>query len=161
VVHPSDTVRAGQDVGARLDAAADGLRTVAERCRQEGLTLAVESPLPHLIGGHPEEFQSILRRLDDDVRVCLDTGHTFLGRFWDRFIEVAAGRLTHVHANDNRGTFDDHLIPGDGRIDWPHVVDTLRQASFAGWVMLELHCPAGDLGPFFEGAMGRARLLEG
>src|SRR5580765_8007162 len=33
VVHPSDTVRAGQDVGARLDAAAAGLRTVAERCR--------------------------------------------------------------------------------------------------------------------------------
>jgi sugar phosphate isomerase/epimerase len=52
-------------------------------------------------------------------------------------------------------------VPGDGRIEWPHIVETLRQASFAGWVMLELHCPDGDLGPFFEAAMGRARMLEG
>lgn len=160
VVHPTDVPRATHDVTARLDAAVDGLRAVADRCRQEGLTLAVESPLPHLIGGHPDEFRSVLQRLPPDVRVCLDTGHTFLGGFWDQFIAVAGERLAHVHANDTRGTFDDHLIPGDGRIHWPHIVETLRQARFTGWVMLELHCPAGELGPFFAGAMSRASILR-
>ena len=160
VVHPSDTPRANHDVTARLDAAVEGLRAVADRCRQEGLTLAVESPLPHLIGGHPDEFRFILQKLDADVRVCLDTGHTFLGGFWDRFIAVADGRLAHVHANDSRGTFDDHLIPGDGRIHWGHIVETLRQAAFTGWVMLELHCPGGDLGPFFADAMARSAMVQ-
>ena len=51
------------------------------------------------------------------IGVCLDTGHTTLGRHWRRFLTVAASRLTHVHANDHRGQSDDHLPPGDGRID--------------------------------------------
>ncbi len=159
VVHPSDLVRHGQDAGARLDDCVHSLSMLAESCRQEGLTLAVESPLPHLIGGHPDEFRSILRRLDPAVRVCLDTGHTSLGGFWDRFMEVADGRLTHVHASDNRGTYDDHLPPGEGRLDWRHISDTLRAAAFSGWIMLELKCPTGDLTSYFTSALRQAEVL--
>ena len=138
------------------------VRTVSpgsRSCAHDGLTLVVESPLPHLIGGHPDEFAQILQPLDGRVGVCLDTGHTALGRHWHRFVEVSGPRLIHVHASDNRGRFDDHLPPGEGHIDWRDIRDSLRRAKFAGWVMLELGCPEGDLAVYLASAVGRAATL--
>jgi sugar phosphate isomerase/epimerase len=100
----------------------------------------VETPLPHLIGGSPQEFEWILRQLDRTAVVCLDTSHTTLGGQWHRFVDVAGDRIAHIHANDHRGQFDDHLAPGDGRVDWAAVSASLKTLGFAGWVMLELKC---------------------
>ena len=144
IVHPSDLPRHAYDAAARLDEAARSLALVADGCHQLGITLVVESQLPHLIGGHPDEFAFLVRNLPPSVGVCLDTGHTALGKHWRRFVEVAGSRLSHVHANDNRGSWDDHLPPGDGAIDWPDVAGSLRDAGFDGWIMLELACPGRD-----------------
>ena len=159
VVHPSDLERAGQDVDARLADSLASLTTLAIRMGELGATLAVESPLPHLIGGHPDELRWLLAGLDRSVRVCLDTGHAALGQQWHRLLDVADGRLAHVHASDNHGTFDDHLPPGDGRIDWPEIGRTLAAADFRGWIMLELHAAPGDPAPFFRRAMAQAARL--
>ena len=159
VVHPSDLERGRHDASARLADCAGSLRTLGEGCRQEGLTLAVESPLPHLIGGHPDEFRWLLSRIDAATRVCLDTGHTTLGGHWHDFLNVADGRVVHVHAHDNHGHWDDHLPPGDGRIDWREIARTLRDAAFQGWLMLELACPPGELAPYFNRAVERFRRL--
>lgn len=144
IVHPSDLNRHDHDVEARLADAARSLALLAENCAQAGLTLVVESPLPHLVGGHPDEFARLIRGLPAEVGVCLDTGHTFLGHHWHRFVDVAGERLMHVHANDNRGTRDDHLPPGLGLIDWREIGRTLRHARFDGWIMLELACPGAQ-----------------
>lgn len=161
VVHPSDLERNGHDVGARLADCARSLATLAENLRRDGLTLALESPLPHLIGGHPDEFAWLIAQVQDSMRVCLDTGHTALGRNWHRFLDVAGHRLVHVHASDNRGHRDDHLPPGDGLIDWPEIVRTLRAVDYSGWIMLELGCPQGDVGEYFGRAYTRAASLFG
>jgi sugar phosphate isomerase/epimerase len=166
VVHPSDLERQGRDVEERLSDCARSLGIVADYCHDLGLILAVESPLPHLIGGHPEEFRWLLAQLDPTARVCLDTGHLALGHHWDRFLALAGGRLAHVHASDNHGTHDDHLPPGDGRIDWAHVRHTLAAAGFHGWIMLELSCNDGCLDLFRRGldqarrVLGETRTLE-
>jgi sugar phosphate isomerase/epimerase len=144
VVHPSDLARNGHDAASRLHDSVRSLQQLAGRCRAEGATLVIESPLPHLIGGHPDEFAWLLNQMDADVGVCLDTGHTALGRHWHRFIEVAGRRLMHVHANDNWGHTDDHLAPGDGQLNWPDIARTLRDADFSGWLMLEIKCADGD-----------------
>lgn len=159
VVHPSDLERHGRDVNGRLADAALSITVLAENCAIEGVTLAVESPLPHLVGGNPDEFAWILRHVDASVRVCLDTGHTALGRHWHRFLEVAGPRLVHVHVNDNRGQRDDHLAPGDGIIDWPDVARSLRAVNFGGWLMLELSCPDGNPSAYWRRALERTRTL--
>lgn len=159
VVHPSDLPRHGQDAHARLHDAAQSLCEVAANCRRDRMTLVIESPLPHLIGGHPREFAWILEQLDDSVRVCLDTGHTTLGHHWHRFLDAAGPRLLHVHANDNHGHHDDHLPPGAGIIDWREIARSLKEAHFEGWMMLELACPAGDRAAYFKSAIERAEEL--
>ena len=140
VVHPSDTPRQGADVGSRLQAIAEALSTLSRACSGIGLRLAIESPLPHLIGGSPDEFAWILNRVDGDAGVCLDTSHTFLGGHWHEFVRVAGARLSHVHACDNHGAFDDHLAPGTGVIAWEAVVESLHRAGYEGWIILELAC---------------------
>ncbi|MFI5177060.1 MAG: sugar phosphate isomerase/epimerase family protein [Vicinamibacterales bacterium] len=159
VVHPSDLERNGQDVGARLADSARSLALLSENCRLTGLTLVLETPLPHLIGGHPDEFAWILNRIDHSARVCLDTGHTALGRSWHRFLDIAGSRLVHVHASDNRGHWDDHLPPGDGTIDWREIVRTLQAADYSGWIMLELQRPRDDAAGYFKRAFERATIV--
>jgi sugar phosphate isomerase/epimerase len=161
VAHPSDLVRHGADVVARLDASAASLRAVAAACRAEGMQLAIESPLPHLIGGHPDEFAWLLANIGDGAGVCLDTGHVALGRFWQRFIALCEGRLVHVHASDNHGHYDDHLVPGEGTIDWVEVAASLRAIRFEGWAMLELRCPGEAPQSYFQRALERAAVLVG
>jgi sugar phosphate isomerase/epimerase len=43
-----------------------------------------------------------------------------------------------IHASDNRGSYDDHLPPGRGNIDWPGFLRTLSQSRFGGTIMLEI-----------------------
>lgn len=153
VVHPSDLERHRHDAGARIADSAASITVLAGRCRDLGVRVAVESPLPHLVGGHPDEFAALLAKVPPDVGVCLDTGHTALGGFWQQFVEVSASRLLHVHAHDNHGYVDDHLPPGDGVIDWGAVGSSLRAVGYTGWIMLELHCPTANAAAFFKRAV--------
>jgi len=159
VVHPSDLERNGHDQSARLHDCVVSLKLLAESCRQEAMTLVLESPLPHLIGGHPDEFRWLLAHVDDSVRVCLDTGHTFLGRSWHEFLNVADGRLVHVHANDNNGQFDDHLVPGEGQVNWSEIARTLTDVAFHGWTMLVLRCSDEPPSLYFKRAVERTSAL--
>lgn len=159
VVHTSDVPREGQDVSLRLRLIRESLQVLARACEHMGVVLTVESPLPHLIGGSAEEFASILEGLPPGVAVCLDTSHTTLGHQWQRFITVAGARLSHIHANDHRGRFDDHLPPGEGILDWHAIGRDLQETHFHGWMMLELRCPPGSVAEYFAHARARLRAL--
>lgn len=159
VVHITD-VRRGNDGAARLTTSAESLHTLWRACLDMGLTLAIETPLPHLVGGSPEEFARVLDRVGPDARVCLDTGHTTLAHHWDAFVDAAAHRVVHVHAHDHHGTFDDHLPPGDGRLDWRHITASLSRIGFDGWTMLELRCPDGPIRDYFTRAAAQLRALS-
>jgi len=159
VVHPTDIVRYGEDVQARLDRAATSLRVLTQGCKTLGLTLAIESPLPHLVGGHPDEFAWLLTHVGPDARVCLDTGHTSFGGHWRQFVEIAGDRLAHVHAHDNRGQFDDHLPPGEGLLAWQDIKHSLERVNYNGWIILELKCPEEPLDGYFMRAFDQATSL--
>lgn len=159
VVHISDAQRQTHDIDERLARAIASLRVLARSCAHMDALLLVETPLPHLVGGHPDEFAHVIKPLDRAVGACFDTSHATLGHHWDRFMNVAGDRLVHVHANDHHGHHDDHLPPGEGLIDWKHIRGTLAAVGFDGWIVLELSCPTGPLSEFISGALRRARAL--
>jgi sugar phosphate isomerase/epimerase len=140
VIHPGgEDQRWTWDREARLALSVEGLNEVWGECRARGLTLVVETPLPHLLGGQPDDFAWILARLPEDgTGVCVDTSHTFLGGFLFDVIRRFGPRIVHVQASDNRGVSDDHLPPGLGLIDWTRVVASLEEAGYQGVFMLEV-----------------------
>ncbi len=99
------------------------------------------------------------------VGVCLDVGHAFLaaqylpGDFLAT-LRAAAPHVKHVHFHDNFGRLDDwaksmlerlafgeadsHLPPGLGKIPLRDVLTILKQAGYAGWVLLETRALNSD-----------------
>jgi sugar phosphate isomerase/epimerase len=123
----------------RLRWSVESLTHVWRACQERGLTLVLETPLPHLLGGQPADFAWILERLPaEGLGVCVDTSHCALGGFLFEALEAHRSRLVHLQASDNRGHTDDHLPPGDGVIDWPHVRAVLERIGYQGVFMLEV-----------------------
>ncbi len=131
-----------------------GLDQAGAMCRDAGLRLVYH---PHL--GTNVETPSAIRRLLETtdpalVGLVLDTGHVYAGggdpvKTWDAF----ASRITYLHLKDVRppilarfraglgfleavrqGIF---TVPGDGAIDFAPLLQRLREAGYAGWLVIE------------------------
>ncbi len=127
----------------RMNHAADSLNRVAARCRDMGVRLLFENMLPHLLFGHTSDMLYLLGSITSPgVGACLDTGHARLSGDLESVVQKLSGHLKMVHINDNLGERDDHLIPGEGSINWPWFISALRRQQFQGGLIIEM--AAGD-----------------
>lgn len=113
-----------EDARSRLDAAYGEFLLAG---RREGVGIATENlpdPPSHELNEH-------LLHTHPGLSLCLDTGHCELTGTWKRFLRYA-DRIEATHIQDTRGEDDDHLVPGDGVIDWPAVSAHLRDTGYAG-----------------------------
>ena len=120
---------------------------------------AVENtPIP---SGRVEIVMDIVARYPEDrVGVCLDLGHAHIEGDVGNAIRESAPRLIHVHASDNHGDRDDHLVPGRGGIPWKEVYALLREIGFPGPFTVELRDTTGGDDPHdrsFEEILGECR----
>ena len=84
----------------------------------------------------------------DSLGICIDTGHAYgTGNDPALLIEQAGKLLEHLHIHDNNGTNDDHLVPGDGTINWPVVMRSLAKISYQGIFMLECAAARSTIEP--------------
>jgi sugar phosphate isomerase/epimerase len=94
------------------------------------------------------------------MKVLLDVGHVNVGgEDPSDSVRKAREYLAHVHIHDNDGTKDQHLVPGDGKIDFAPIVKALREVGYDGYVSAELEQGEGDESAlrtrdFFRGAFG-------
>jgi sugar phosphate isomerase/epimerase len=72
------------------------------------------------------------------VGVCLDLGHAHIEGNAPSSVRAAGPRLIHVHASDNHGEKDEHLVPGKGGIHWKSVTAALGETGFDGPFTVEL-----------------------
>ncbi len=70
-------------------------------------------------------------QLPANIKMCIDTGHTHLFGIQTtaELIERFAPHISHFHIHDNHGKTDEHLIPGEGTIDWPAVHNALQNVT--------------------------------
>jgi sugar phosphate isomerase/epimerase len=100
-----------------------------------GISLLLETDLFRI-----KEVNQILDSvLEENVGILVDVGHC-----WHRareepseVIREAANRLFLLHINDNNGKEDDHLIPGEGAINWGNILKALEKVSYKGIFMME------------------------
>ena len=53
-------------------------------------------------------------------------------------IETCSGHIVTTHLHDNLGKRDEHLVPGEGAIDWEGVLMAFQKVGYDGAWIFEL-----------------------
>jgi len=164
VIHPGPeqpALASGEEQLVRMRNVVTTLNEVAHRCRELGIVCVLENKLPHLLFGNTSDILWILDAINtSEVGACLDTGHAFLSGDMQSLVRKLSGHLRMIHVHDNRGAQDDHLPPGDGRIDWEAMLRDLRNIGFRGALILEMAGQAGAALTMENARRGRQYLRE-
>lgn len=137
---------------ANIARSVESLKELSLRAAAHGLKLALENvprrgtPRP---GGSIAEILAMIDGLAPHVGVCVDVGHSNAnGCSAAEDLRAAAGRVFAVHLQDNDGLGDDqHLLPGEGTIDWPAVAAALERCAPDAAISFEIgpsRGPAAD-----------------
>lgn len=123
-----------------MDRLVDGLQEVVEYAAGQNVAIGFE-PEPGMLIDSMAAFEKLLARLDaPNLLLTLDVGHLHCQdeaplcdciRRW-------GNRLVNVHLEDMRRARHEHLMFGDGEIDFPPVLDALADANYEGGVHVEL-----------------------
>ncbi len=136
------------------DEYADRLTRFARHTLSRGVRVAYH----HHMGAYvetPADVDELMRRVGPEVGLLFDSGHTtFAGGDAVEVLAKHAARVCHVHCKDVRpdvirlarngnwsflesvinGAF---TVPGDGAVDFPALIDVLRQHRYEGWLVVE------------------------
>lgn len=141
-------------------AVARSLEEIGEATAGAGVRLALE-----LIPNGLSSADRLVRWIEDDldlpgVGICLDVGHAHLGGDAMEAIEACSGHIVTTHLHDNRGRRDDHLVPGQGTVDWDGVMMAFQKVGYDGAWIFELAPAAEPEVILAEAARARARLTR-
>ena len=126
--------------------------SVEHVCARHRLRLAVQPRFASIIQG-PKDIERLL--VGSEAGVCLDVAHLVIaGADPVEVVELAAGRIQHVHLNDvdldlarrvrerslgyrEAVSRNLYLPVGEGGADVKRAIDALRAAKYRGWYTLE------------------------
>ena len=125
---------------AAFDRLCRGLQPVVEYARKRNVTLAFE-PEPGMFIDTMARYEQLLQRIDAPCfRLTLDIGH--LHCLGETPIADHVGRwgphLANVHIEDMKYGVHEHLMFGEGEIDFAPVIRALEEANYAGGIHVEL-----------------------
>jgi sugar phosphate isomerase/epimerase len=148
-------LRAGQELGIRVlntftgdaetaeerAAFVDGARELADEAEAAGIRLCIETDsnlLPTAEAG-----LALLEQIGRDwIQINYDPGNVvyYTGARPEQDIEHGLGRIGHVHLKDKRGGKGVLDFPplGEGEIDIPAILRSLRASGFSGPVSMEI-----------------------
>ena len=140
-------------------AVARSLEELGEAAQSAGVTLALEL-IPNALSVAPR----LVQWLEDDLElagagICLDVGHANIAGDVVDAIETCSGHIVATHLHDNRGKRDEHLVPGQGTIDWEGALMAFQKVGYDGAWMLEL-APADDAPAVLKKAARAREKLE-
>ncbi len=152
-VHPEngDPVRVPGDDEARIENCREGLKTLIEVVTPFDGRLAIENMRSrednsNRTGMYTDQLTQIIDGLDPAVvGICFDTGHANISEKVTvaKAFEQNAKRIIHVHYDDNRGIDDEHLLPGEGNIDFEAFFQAVRKSGYSEMIELEVKLPEG------------------
>ncbi len=120
-------------------------RRLAGPARDYGVIICIENmPMKEFGIAKPTEVAELVRDLNDEnIKMCLDTGHVALLPDTDIVKEIyeCGDIIKALHIHDNKSVLDDHTFPYFGDIDWAGVCKALKDIGFDGVFSLETDNP--------------------
>jgi L-ribulose-5-phosphate 3-epimerase len=118
----------------------EGLKRVLDHADQQEVVLAFE-PEPGMFISTMDHFQRLWDHMQaPQLRLTLDIGHLQCqGELpLEHHIRHWGDLLANVHLEDMRQGHHEHLMFGEGEIDFPPVLRALTELNYAGGVYVEL-----------------------
>jgi sugar phosphate isomerase/epimerase len=131
--------RTPKDVALRRYEA--GLQEVLPLAEALGVTLMIE-PEPGLTIQRSDECVAFLERVNHPrLKMNADLGHFYcVGEDPAAVVRQHARHIAHVHVEDiGENRVHQHLVPGEGAIDFREIFTALRGVAYDGWVTVELY----------------------
>ena len=120
-----------------FDAAFNSLEHLVVFAKHRGVTIALENTPGEF--GCPDSLQQFIKETHmKDLRYCFDIGHAHVDSGVKAALELMQGRIVTTHLHDNHGEKDEHLLPGEGTIDWDEAMRLLRANAEELPLVLEL-----------------------
>ncbi|HEX2502199.1 MAG TPA: myo-inosose-2 dehydratase [Methylomirabilota bacterium] len=153
----------------------EALTEVAEHLAERGMRLAYHHHMGTVVESE-SEIDRLMEATGPAVGLLLDTGHlTYAGGDVLAVARRYAGRIVHVHCKDIRPatlaearrrdrSFLDAVVdgvftvPGDGCVDYRALLEVLREAGYAGWLVVEAEQDPVKAHPLSYARMGFAHL---
>jgi sugar phosphate isomerase/epimerase len=136
----SGVLRDGADDAAVMQRLVRGLGEVLDYAEQRQMTIGFE-PEPGMFIDTMARFEQLLKQISHPrLRLTLDVGHlhcqgeTPLGAMIERW----GPQLVNVHLEDMHSGVHEHLMFGEGEIDFAAVLKSLLRTGYAGGVHVEL-----------------------
>ena len=119
-----------------IDMNVEVLGPMVEMAASHGLTLVFENFKAPF--DRTDTFETVMEKVPG-LALHLDVGHANMGQDPPAaFCRKLGGAIRHVHLSDNRGDGDQHMPLGAGNIDWPEVVQALKDTGYDGTITLEI-----------------------
>lgn len=142
VVHPVWKDKNGNIIKSKLrflQVNADAIKTWLPKAEELGVTLLSENVLWGA-SSDPRIIADLVEKVGSDwFGWCFDVGHAWCCGYAPDVLKECAVTPMSLHIQDNDGSGDQHLIPGDGTIDMDLFTKTLRQIGYLGDCVMEAH----------------------
>jgi sugar phosphate isomerase/epimerase len=125
---------------AVLERLAESLRVVLRHATHSGVTLGFE-PEPGMFIDTLKSFHRLLQWIDaPHLELTLDVGHLWCQGELPIADYVArwAQRIVNVHMEDMRAGVHEHLMFGEGEMQFAPIIDALARAGYRGALHVEL-----------------------
>ena len=125
---------------AALERLSDGLAEVLRFAEAAGVLIGFE-PEPGMYIDTTSRFERLRQWVDSpNLKMTMDVGHLYclhevpIADYLHRF----AKQIVNVHIEDMKAGVHEHLMFGEGDMNFPPIIDALRSAGYANGIHVEL-----------------------
>lgn len=136
IIHPSGEPNEEKDRAELLKYAQQSLVQLAELAGRCSATIAVENLPRTCLGRNSKEINQLILA-DDRLRVCFDTNHLLMQPIKEFLLDVGDKIIT-THFSDYDFVNERHWMPGEGKINWQEVIETLEAIGYSGPILYEV-----------------------
>lgn len=137
VAHVGPFICSQQGLDDKVLIALAACRDFVSIAKNSGVVIALENVM---LGPATDLVRNVLQETDTEIfGLCYDSAHDQIDgpRHFD-LIDEFQDRIFAVHLSDRVKEFVDHVIPGEGFINWPEMCAKLRSAKYNGPVLMEV-----------------------
>jgi sugar phosphate isomerase/epimerase len=129
----------GADADELWDRLTGAVVQLAERARHSGVSLAFE-PEPGMWIERLDQYRELVKRVkQQNLGLALDVGHlSVTGESFERSLAEFKDQLSVVQIEDIRGRVHEHLMFGEGELQFGPILGALTAIGYKGCIEVEL-----------------------